>query len=78
MKYNTRKERQKLAQNKHVSNSILPDIEATLAELVTYLEANPDDGIAQVQYRQFIDKRNQLKPTWVDKYEDIPNSEMLA
>jgi len=78
LKYNTRKERQKLAQNKYVSSSILPDIEATLAELITYLEANPEDSIAQVQYRQFMDKRNQLKPTWVDKYDEVPNSEMLA
>lgn len=53
-------------------------IEQTITELETYLEANPDDEIAQVQYRQYLGKRKDFLLVLTYDYDEDSDSEMHA
>lgn len=60
------------------SRDVLIEIEQTIAELEIYLEANPDDEIAQIQYQQFLNKRTDSTPLMPVAYDSQHHSEMQA
>lgn len=43
--------------------NMLHEIEETIFELKVYIERNPEDDIAQRQYRHFLTKREKWLPT---------------
>jgi len=62
----------------HSHRDILLEIEETIAELETYLETNPDDEIALVQYEQFLNKREDFTYFLAEPYGKASQSVMQA
>lgn len=60
------------------SRDVLFEIEQTIAELEIYLEENPDDEIARIQYQQFLNKRTDFTPLMPEAYDRQYHSEMQA
>lgn len=68
----------KPVENSYVSKDVLHIIEQTITELEVYLESNPDDEIAQVQYRQFLGKREGFMQVLTENYDEVSDSKMRA
>lgn len=68
----------KLFEDSYAGKDVLQNIEQTIAELEIYLEANPDDEIAQVQYRQYLGKRKDSLQVLTNYYDKDSDSEMHA
>jgi hypothetical protein len=68
----------KHARKGFAGKDILHNIEQTLAELEIYLEDNPDDEIAQVQYRQYLGKREDFLQLSTDRFEEASSQEKHA
>ncbi len=60
------------------SRDVLFEIEQTIAELEIYLEENPDDEIARIQYQQFLNKRAIFIPPMPEAYDRHYHPEMQA
>ena len=60
------------------SRDVLFEIEQTIAELEIYLEENPDDEIARIQYQQFLNKRTDFTPLIPEANDRQYHSEMQA
>lgn len=68
----------KLAEVRHAGKDALRDIEQTLAELEQYLESNPEDEIALIQYGQYRAKRAGLTAPPAEPQDLLHESEMQA
>ncbi|WP_138752720.1 hypothetical protein [Paenibacillus sinopodophylli] len=53
----------------HGNGELWYEIEQTIEELETYLEANSEDEIAWVQYKQFLNKRENMNRLLAEAYE---------
>lgn len=60
------------------SRDVLYEINQTIAELEIYLEANPDDDIAQGQYEQFLTKRDDFTLLFTEAFNKLSQTEMQA
>ncbi|MCA0757439.1 hypothetical protein KP806_20475 [Paenibacillus sp. N4] len=68
----------KLADARHAGKDALREVEQTLVELEQYLESNPDDEIALIQYGQYRAKRAGLTAHPAEPQDQLPDSEMQA
>ncbi|CAM4424167.1 hypothetical protein L1N85_26470 [Paenibacillus alkaliterrae] len=68
----------KLAETRYAGTDALRRIEQTLLELEVYLESNPEDEIALVQYRQFAAQRAGFLAKLSDSPDDLSDSEIQA
>ncbi|MGM0880257.1 MAG: hypothetical protein ACQEXQ_04350 [Bacillota bacterium] len=68
----------KLFEDSYADKEVFQNIEQTIAELEIYLAANPDDEIAQVQYRQYLSKRKDFLQVLMTDYDEDSDSEMHA
>lgn len=75
---NAWKKLQMQAEKSNSSRNVLCEIEQTIEELEIYLEANPDDEIAQVQYQQFLSKREDFNLLMTEAYDSPYDSEIQA
>ncbi|WP_028612136.1 hypothetical protein [Paenibacillus harenae] len=73
-----RKSQRKNGRKGYAGKDILHNIEQTLAELEVYLEDNPDDEIAQVQYRQYLSKKEDYQQLLADRFGDGSDLEQHA
>lgn len=67
-----------LFEESYARKDVLQNIEQTIAELEIYLDANPDDEIAQVQYRQYLGKRKDFLQVLMNYYDEDSDSEIHA
>jgi hypothetical protein len=72
------KQMQMNEEKSYSSRDVLYEIEQTIEELEIYLEANPDDEIAQLQYQQFLNKREDFTLFLSEAGNGIYHSEMQA
>lgn len=61
---------------RYAGKDILREIELTIAELEIYLEANPEDEIAQAQYGQFVSKRENMTAMMADCRSKLPHPKL--
>ncbi|MGO4543555.1 hypothetical protein AB4Z29_01970 [Paenibacillus sp. 2TAB23] len=61
-----------------INGEVYYEIEQTIEELETYLEANPEDEIAWVQYKQFLNKRANYNLLLAEAYGEFTHLMMQA